>query len=365
MTARRAAALLVGAGLLWLDTAAAASAADAPLFSFQDSRVAESSSLVSTPAGPWLWTANDSGDTARLFAVDRSGRTLAVAALPGTEVTDVEDSALGPDRTLYVGDIGDNGAVRTSVAVLRVPEPAVDPRRTGVRVTTAPPRRAVLTYEDGPHDAETLLVHPRTGQVLVVTKGVFGSTVYAAPQPLADGVLRRVGSVSFRVTGTPGGPSPQVAAQLLATGGSVAPDGSRLVIRTYTDAYVWPVPGDDLVAALRGTPQVLPLPASKQGEAVTWSRDGSTLLTSSEGVRAPVFEVAAPVVGAAPTPAGLAPASTVTPLAIPTARPSAGPGPTAATPGRGPGRAVPYVGAVLAAGAVATLVALSRRRKHG
>lgn len=302
---------------------AEAAATTALLFSFQDPRVAESSSLVSTPAGDWLWTANDSGDSARLFAVDRTGRTLAVASLPGTRVVDVEDTALGPDRTLYLADIGDNRSERAGVVVLRVPEPAVDPGRLDVRLATAPPVRTVLTYDDGPHDAETLLVHPRTGQVLVVTKGVLGSGVYAAPLPLADGVLRRVGGLTLRGTGTPGGPDIGGLAQVLATGGAVSPDGRRVVVRTYTDAYVWQVPGDDLAAALRGRPTVLALPETRQGEAVTWSRAGDALLTSSEGRGAPVWQVAVPAAlpGAAqPVPAAssAAPGSTT-----PAARPAA------------------------------------------
>ena len=107
-------------------------------------------------------------------------------------------------------------------------------------------------------------------------------------------MLRRVGTLSFRVTGTPGGPSPQLAAQLLATGGAVSPDGTRVVVRTYTDAYVWPVPGDDLAAALRGSPQVVPLPATRQGEAVTWTPDGSALLTRVRGRRRAVVQVPLP-----------------------------------------------------------------------
>lgn len=275
-----------------------AAAVAAVLFTFADSRIDESSSLVSTPSGTWLWTANDSGDSARFFAVGPDGRTRAVATLPGTKVTDVEDMALGPGRTLYLADTGDNGSLRDDVTVLRVPEPSV----TAAKVTTGPPVRTTLTYEDGPHDAETLLVHPRTGQLLVVTKSAFGSTVYAAPQPLADGVLRRVGSVAVRDTGTEGGPSPQFAARLLATGGAVSPDGRRLVVRTYTDAYVYDVPGDDLAQAFRSRPVVVPLPETRQGEAVTWTRDGSALLTSSEGRGAPVHEVALPVPEAAGAP---------------------------------------------------------------
>ena len=281
----------------------------APAYTFADPRIAESSSLVSTPSGDWLWTANDSGDSARVFAVGPDGRTRTVATLPATKVTDVEDMALGPDRTLYLADTGDNRATRADVTVLRVPEPPVG----AAAVRTAPPVRTTLTYEDGPHDAETLLVQPRTGQLLVVTKSVFGSSVYAAPQPLADGVLRRVATVPVRDTGTEGGPSPQFAARLLTTGGSVSPDGRRLVVRTYTDAYVYDVPGDDLVAAFRGRPQVVPLPATQQGEAVTWSRDGTALLTSSEGVHAPVHRVPVPASAASSTPG--TPAATAPPTA--------------------------------------------------
>ncbi|HEU0101999.1 MAG TPA: hypothetical protein VFR07_06725 [Mycobacteriales bacterium] len=307
-----------------------------------DPRIAESSSLVSTPSGSWLWTANDSGDSARLFAVGPDGRTLAVVTLPRTPLRDLEDMALGPDRTLYLADVGDNNAVRDSVTVLRVPEPRVDPARTDVRLTSAAPVRTVLTYEDGPRDAETLLVHPRTGQLLVVTKSAFGSAVYAAPQPLADGVLRRVGSVALRQTDTEGGPSPQFAARLLATGGAVSPDGRRLVVRTYTDAYVFDVPGDDLAAAFRNRPTVLPLPATRQGEAVTWSRDGQSLLTSSEGRRAPVHLV--------PAPAAAAP---------PQAPPAADARP--ADPTSGAARLV--VGAVVAGGALVLLLGVAALRR--
>lgn len=324
-------------------------AAPVVLFTFADPRIAESSSLVSTPSGDWLWTANDSGDSARLFAVGPDGRTLAVAALPGTTVTDVEDTALGPADTLYVGDIGDNRSSRPSVTVLRVPEPKVDPARYDVPLTTAAPVRAVLTYDDGPHDAETLLVHPGTGQVLVVTKSVFGSTVYAAPQPLASGVLRRVATVSFQETGTRGGPQPEVAGRLLATGGALSPDGHRLVVRTYTDAYVYDVPGDDLVAALESRPTVVPLPATRQGEAVTWSRDGRSLLTSSEGRGAPVHLV--------PLPAGT-PAPTVR---------SAPDAPTSAAPGRrasGLSGVRPAVAGLIVAGIVLAGVGARRRARR-
>lgn len=280
---------------------------------FTDERVDESSGLVasSTTRGVLL-THNDSGDPARFFAVDGRGRTLSVHTLPGTEVRDVEDAALGPGPALYLADVGDNGGTRRQVRVLRVPEPRVDPAARRARVRTARPTRTTLTYEDGARDAEALLVHPRTGQLLLVTKSVFSADVYAAPVPLADGVLRKVASVPVRATRTPGGPDLGRIATRLVTGGAVSPDGRRLAVRTYTDAYVFDVPGEDLLAAFAAEPTVLPLPATRQGEGITWSRDGRALLTSTEGRGAPVHRVPVPAAPAArSTPSAVAPPRTV------------------------------------------------------
>ena len=54
---------------------------------------------------------NDSGDTARVFAIDRAGTTRAILSLPGVSAIDIEDIAIGPGPDewrpyLYLGDIG-------------------------------------------------------------------------------------------------------------------------------------------------------------------------------------------------------------------------------------------------------------------
>src|SRR4051812_21724822 len=77
-----------------------------------------------------LWTHNDSGDRARGFAIAPDGRLLGEVAVTGAENFDWEDIAIGPGPgsrdTLYVGDIGDNVAQRSDIAVYRMQEPAVD-----------------------------------------------------------------------------------------------------------------------------------------------------------------------------------------------------------------------------------------------
>jgi hypothetical protein len=240
-----------------------------------DPRIAEASGIVaSSTFEDVLYTHNDSGDTARFFAIDRSCRTRATFVLGGVQARDWEDISRGPGHTLWLGDIGDNSGTRVNgLLVHRVQEPA--PAEGEVRLTATSYR---LRYPDGPHDAEALLVQPRTGQVLIVTKGFAGATVYAAPLPLhaaKPNILAEVGHVSV----------PQV------TAGDISADGSRVVLRNYTAAYEWSVKGDDVAGALEGEPTRIPLPRSPQGEAITYDRDGRSLIVTSEGVGAAVQSV--------------------------------------------------------------------------
>lgn len=260
-------------------------AAPTTLCTLQDSRITESSGVaVGTDA---LWTHNDSGDTARFFALDRHCRTLATYTLPGVKATDWEDT----DRAggyLWLADIGDNAGTRSQIQVHRVPEPRVTKGTHAVRPTTFRFR-----YEDGAHDAETLLVTPRTQQVFVVTKSYLGwSAIYAAPlrpSTTAVNVLRKVGSFEFMPSGTPGGPAGP-AGQLSATAGDINADGTRVVVRTYTDAYEWVVNGD-LAKVFSTTPTRTALPQDAQGEAIAYDTDGRSWITTSEGKGAAVRRI--------------------------------------------------------------------------
>jgi hypothetical protein len=245
------------------------------LCSFRGPDITESSGLVASSAyDDLLYTHNDSGDVGRLFQLDRTCRNRAVLVLRGVQARDWEDMSRGPGKTLWLGDIGDNSATRDrGLLVHRIEDPG--PAEGAVQVRSTAFR---LAYEDGPQDAEALLVHPRTGQLLIVTKGFAGGGVYAAPLPLLAGIpntLRRVGEVRI----------PEV------TAGDISPDGTRVVLRNYSSAYEWDVRGDDVVAALGGEPVRIALPRSTQGEAISYSGDGRSLIVSSEGSGAPVQEL--------------------------------------------------------------------------
>src|SRR5688572_24824275 len=64
----------------------------------RDSRITESSGLVASRQHRYvMWTHNDSGDAARVFAVGGKGRTRAIVSLSGVRPRDIE--ALTTRRT--------------------------------------------------------------------------------------------------------------------------------------------------------------------------------------------------------------------------------------------------------------------------
>ena len=161
--ARRVAVGVCVAVPFLLGAAAGATGADDPAFRFTDPDIVESSGLVVRDG--LVVTTNDSGDSGRLFAVDPdSGGTVGVTSWT-PEPVDVEALAPAGPGHVWVGDIGDNQHVRRSVEVLRVP--------VGRGRVTASPEAYELVYPDGARDAEALVSHPVTGQLFVITKGVF------------------------------------------------------------------------------------------------------------------------------------------------------------------------------------------------
>jgi hypothetical protein len=228
------------------------------------------------------WAVNDSGDSARFFAVGDDGADLGTYDMPGIAADDCEDMAIGPcsvGHCIFVGDIGDNDLVRPYIAIYRVPEPA----SVGAGSHQALATQLKVSYEDGAHNAETLLVHPTTGETVVITRqGSEGATyVYRIPddlQPNITAVAPRVGEIAV-----PQG-SPTV------TSGSVHPLGHGVLLRTFTHAYFYPLegPNDSIVAALERAPCPMPVVEEQQGEAIAWTTAGDGYVTLSEGVSQPL-----------------------------------------------------------------------------
>ncbi|MFB7469761.1 hypothetical protein [Kitasatospora sp. NPDC056184] len=265
---------------------------DGQVFTIGDARITESSGLAASQRHPGVyWTHNDSDDGPYVYAVDSQGRTVATVTLRGVEPRDVEAISLGPDGRLYVGDLGDNlGGKWPEVWIYAFAEPAELHDQT-VQVT-----RYKVRYEDGPRDAEALMVHPVTGRAYIASKKQGGGGLYQGPEQLSPS-----GVNTFR----------RIADAPWTTDGAFSPDGTRLVLRGYFSAtlYRWkdgaPSGGESLSA-----------PFQRQGESVTFTADGRALLYGSEGKDSPVWRSALD---------GDRLPDSVKPLPSPTPTPTAGP----------------------------------------
>ena len=252
-----------------------------------DPRLPEVSGLVEV--GDRMLVHNDGGDSLDVYVLDSTCVVVTVHSAP-VDPYDPEDLALAVDGTVWLADTGDNTGTRSTVALLAL---HADGSSSVFR----------LAYPDGPRDVEALLLAP-DGTPHLVTKEVLGaSAVYRPVSPLVeDGTvgLTEVGRVDLVLTGTPGGPVGR-AGQLMVTGGAVSPDERWVALRTYTDAYVWPLTGSDVAAALAGEPRRVALPEAAQGEAVSFTGDSSALVVAGEGLPSDVTVVPLPAVPAPAT----------------------------------------------------------------
>jgi len=257
---------------------------------FQDPEMLESSGLVVSRKNPGvIWTHNDSGDTARLFASTVDGRALGVWTLDGTVAIDWEDIGLarcedGAMECILIADTGNNDNNRTDLAVLRVREPSVDLAvASPVAGTLSGVEVFPFSYPDGSWDCESIMSHPLTGDVFLVSKVLSGASgLYRFPSFVAGApvVLERLSEQTL-------GNIPLV--EQSTTGADFSPDGQRFVVRTYVHLHEFAVGADgDVGAAFARESEDVRVQEEQQGEAVAYGADGQSVWTTSEGTSAPI-----------------------------------------------------------------------------
>ncbi|WP_144276625.1 hypothetical protein [Parenemella sanctibonifatiensis] len=232
-------------------------------FTITDERITESSGLATEPGNNRYWTVNDSepGRQGAAYALDENGETQGVLTFPA-QTLDVEAVSYAVDR-LWIGDIGDNNAVRPGIVVYHFANPTPSAQSQF--------RSYDFTYADGPRDAEAMLVDD-DGQIFIVSKELQGGIYTAGPELSVQGSneLEKVADAPAYITD-----------------GAVLPDG-RMVLRSYFGVFVVDPDQDFEVVASA------PAPIQPQGESITVALDGETLLFGSEGEQSEVLSMPIP-----------------------------------------------------------------------
>jgi hypothetical protein len=241
-----------------------------------------------------LWTHNDSGDGAFIFAIDRTGEKLGVWKVTNAKNRDWEDIAAikkpNGECFLYIGDIGDNQRERNDLTIYSVKEPTVEGAgKTSTRknpLSTEPADAIKIQYPDSRQDAETLMIHPQTGDVYILTKRIRdASGVFKLSKDYSLDKINRLEKIAdFAVPAIPNG---------FLTGGDISGDGRRVIVCDYFAAYeiVLPDNAKNFDGIWREKPATIELGEREQGEAIGYSADAAAVYATSEKKNSPLIEV--------------------------------------------------------------------------
>ena len=239
---------------------------------------------------------NDSGDTSRFFAITPDGTIKNVIYFNGDPsqplgAVDCEDIAvgIGPDKNksyVYLGDIGDNGAVRKYITIYRFEEKQNWAKDSLIKNAQVVPVH--YKYPDGPKDAESLMIDPVEKLIYIVSKRSDSVTVYTTPLNFKANdtlVLSKKCKLYFN------GFRPFK----WITAGDISRDGQQILLKSYEKVYYWKRSNNEPVwKTLLKTPTELPYKPEKQGEAIGFTLDGKGYYTTSEGAFAPIYYYAIP-----------------------------------------------------------------------
>ncbi|MEM7478049.1 MAG: hypothetical protein AAF483_23940 [Planctomycetota bacterium] len=260
---------------------------DKPQFYLEAKELTESSGVCTTHQGDVIWSHNDSGDKARLFAFDRHGKLLSEVSISDAKAADWEDMCSferGGEEFLAVADVGDNLSRRKEVQIYVLKVPALAKLRDDKKISRKYHGRLSVTYEDRAHNCEGIAYDSISQTFLLPTKENINCRFYEVDASDIKGKEDCV--ASFK----------QSIVLPMVTGADISADGKQLVLATYGIGVLLQRNDAEPKTSPRWIPEaeyeeaMMPLPLRKQGESVCFSADGKLLLTS-EFAPTPLYEI--------------------------------------------------------------------------
>jgi hypothetical protein len=249
--------LLVAWGLRPADSVGPCAVASGPALLPE---IPEASGLAVSRRTPGvLWSHNDSGSAAVLFAFDTAGTMLGRVRIPirTRDWEDVSAARCPSSDCLYIADIGDNSSARRQVQIYRIPEPAAGDAET------APPEVFNATYADGPHNAEAMFVIGP--DLFIVTRDRLGGVYRSSLSGSRELTFQRIGQLGLAAV----------------TDAEASRDEKSVVVRTSHEAVLYRA--DDLIRGENLPYLRSPIEEMKEPQGEGVALDGNILHLSSVG----------------------------------------------------------------------------------
>ena len=250
----------------------------------RDRRVTEISGIVRAHGKPgYYWIHNDSGGEPRLLLVHARGTVVTQLNVTGARAVDWEDIALGPgptpgERFLYIADTGNNDYARKVLRIYRVLHPPLTKESPPPILASEKAARISFRYPDGIFDCEALVVHPKTGDIYLLTKHALVAGVYRLRAPHTDGRIETAVKVTVMRPG------------FFVTAAELSPCGERLLVRTYLDILEYRLPRGQAFERIFFQ-RKFKLPVSRRetrSEAICYLHGAAGYATTAEGNPAPL-----------------------------------------------------------------------------
>ncbi len=263
-----------------------------------DSAIAEVSGLAASNIHPGiLWTHNDSGSSADIYAIDEKAKLRARLHIDNAANFDWEDMASyrdGDTRWLVIADTGDNGGVRKELQLYFVPEP--QDLKVG---NTSATRTLRFVWPDGARDCEAVGVDIQERAIYLISKKRVPPELYRLP---LDGDSTAAPLVAERVALLAHIAQPDTGdlqrnpvygryrAQISSM--DISADGSKMAVLNYLHARIYTrLPSDTWATAVRRQPVDVPFPWITQAEAIAFSNDASSVWIGSEILPAQLLQI--------------------------------------------------------------------------
>lgn len=222
-----------------------------------------------------LWLHNDSGNKPEIYLVNEKLEIQLTCKLPKVKNRDWEDIAVGPGRDssksyIYIGDIGDNIGRYEYKYIYRFEEPHLS--QAGQTISISNYDRITVRLEEQ-KDVETLMVHPITNDIYLVSKREDPVSLYKVPFPYADGDTISVEPIL-------------TIPKTYIVGGDISSDGTEILLKNIDNVFYWKIEKGILPeVALKQAPEILAYEKEPQGEAIAFSTNRGGYYTVSEKVR--------------------------------------------------------------------------------
>jgi hypothetical protein len=246
----------------------------------ENTEINEASGLIASVQNDGLlWTHNDSGDSNRIFLIDRNGQGNREFYLEGATNRDWEAISIATfteGSFLYIADIGDNTAQYSECTIYKVQEPVVSSNTPKSNILKNV-QKITFKYPDGARDAECLMIDQSTKDIYILSKRDNKQRLYRLPYPQSFNqtiTAEFVQSVSF---------STVFSSAFYITDGSVSSDNQEIIIKNYFQVFHWRRQSNESIPdALKRPASLLPYKTEPQGEGLCFSKDLTSFYTISE-----------------------------------------------------------------------------------